>query len=123
MISDDDGSLQISLLVDQLTVPSWSRDCSEEGGEEGRRGGILYLILIKDRGKEGRERRRRIRETWAASLPPGHRYVFIVVAQTGEDVWVELSDDLVVVDLPGSDRYTEHRQRVAALYFSFSLCR
>ena len=105
-----------------MTVPSWSRGCTEKGGEGGRRGGILYLILIKDRGKEGRERRRRIRETWAASLPPGHRYVFIVVAQAGEDVWVELSDDLVVLDLPGSDLYTEHRQRVVGLYFSFSLC-
>ena len=116
MISDDDGSLQISLLVDQLAVPSWSRDCTEEGG---RRGGILYLILIKDRGKEGRERRQRIRETWAAFLPPGHRYVFVLVAEAleaGEE------EDLVVVDIPGSDLYTEHRQRVAALYFSFSLC-
>ena len=120
MISDDDGSLQISLLVDQLAVPSWSRDCTEEGGEGGRRRGILYLILIKDRGKEGRERRQRIRETWAAFLPPGHRYVFVLVAQALEAG--EEEEDLVVVDIPGSDLYTGHRQRVAALYFSFSLC-
>ena len=37
MISEGDGSLHISLLVDQLIVPSWSSDCTEggEGGEGG----------------------------------------------------------------------------------------
>ena len=86
--------------------------------------------MIKDRGKEGRERRRWIRDTWAASLPQAHRYVFIVVGQSLEDVEdvedvedeSELYDDLVVVDISESDLYTEHRQRLVALYFSFSLC-
>ena len=123
MISDNDGSLQISLLVHQLAAPSWSWDCTEEG-DKGGRGRILYLILIKDRGKEGRRRRRWIRETWAASLPPGHRYVFVIVGEALEDVEDESDqyDDLVVVDISGSDLYTEHRQRVVGLYFSFSLC-
>ena len=102
-ISGDDGSLEISLLVDQLTAPSWSLDCREEGG---RRERILYLILIKDRGKEGRQRRRRIRETWTASLPPGHRYVFLLAGEALEDVEAESEqhDDLVLVDISRSVR-------------------
>ena len=35
----------------------------------------------------------------------------------------ELYEDLVVVDISESDLYTEHRQRVVGLYFSYSLCR
>ena len=85
--------------------------------------------MIKDRGKEGRERRRWIRDTWAASLPPPHRYVFVLVGEEEEDEEEEeeeeeseMNDDLLVLNISGTEMFTEHRQRVASLYFSFSLC-
>ena len=120
MIVDYDGSLQISSQIENTVQPSWSDHCSEE------REKILYLILIKDRGKAGERRRRGIRELWAGSLPPSQRHVFVILAGDSEaDIEREsdLHDDILQLDLLPTDLYSEHKSLLLSLHFSFSLCR
>ena len=110
----------------QTVKPSWSDDCSLDslqgtGGEK-----LLYMILIKDRGKAGVERRSTIRRLWAAALPSGQRYVFVTSAgDAGADLEAErlLYDDVLQLDLLPSDLYSEHKALLLSLYFSLSRCR
>jgi len=124
-VNEADGSLHISSQV-QTVKPSWSDDCSLDslqgtGGEK-----LLYMILIKDRGKAGVERRSTIRRLWAAALPSGQRYVFVTSAgDAGADLEAErlLYDDVLQLDLLPSDLYSEHKALLLSLYFSLSRCR
>lgn len=115
-INDDDGSLQISSPVDNIVQPSWSNNCSNDRLQ------ILYLIVIKDRGPGGVQRRNLIREIWAGSLPADQRHVFVISGDDDVERESQNHDDILQLDLPGSGLHTEHKSLILALHFSHCWC-
>ena len=77
---------------------------------------ILYMVLSSGRGREGRERRERVRRLWAGGVGDDDRYVFVVPEVETEEGKKEILEeskkfaDILQTDTKLSDSHADSKQ-------------
>ena len=77
---------------------------------------ILYMVVSSGRGKEGRERRERVRRLWAGEVGGEDRYVFVVPEVETEEENKEIIEeskkfeDILQTDIKLSESHDDSKQ-------------
>ena len=74
---------------------------------------MLYLVVSNERGREGRERRERVRRLWARGGGGDDRYVFVLPdVEDNKEIIKESEEfgDILQTDIKLSDNHANFKQ-------------